>query len=249
MIKKLLASILFINLLAISAIFAQCTPNLSITIPGIYPDSATGLAQGYVGTPYSEVVQARIPADTTYLGILVPITSFSIDSIVGLPPSFSYACNPSNCVFPGGSNGCILISGNPTVSGTYNLDVYGNATGIFLGSTLTLPFLLDYYQIVINPFSPTGVPQNSNYTFTVSQNEPNPFSNFTSINFTSPVAGKAELKIFNMIGNEIYSGDYRVNTGKNAIRIDAKDFDSGIYMYTLSMGNFMATKRMVISKK
>lgn len=249
MLKKLLFPAILFTLFYAGSAFSQCIPNVSIITPGIYPDSATGLAQGYVGTPYAEVVQARIPLDTVYLGILVPITSFSIDSIHGLPPSFSYACNPGGCVFPGGSNGCILISGTPTATGTFNLEVFGTANGILLGNPAALPFALDYYKIVINAQSGAGIAQNPNNTFTVYQNEPNPFSVFSTINFDSPIGGSAQLKIYNLIGKQVYNSTYRVITGRNSIRVDAKEFDSGIYMYTLQMGDRMVTKRMVVTKK
>jgi len=249
MIKKLLTLTVLLSIFAASQVRSQCTPNTSIVIPGVYPDSATGLQPGYVGTPYSEVIQVRIPVDTVFQGNIVPIIDFEIDSINGLPPAFSYASNPGTGVFPGGTNGCILISGMPAATGTYNLDVYGVAHGLLFGSPAQLPFVIDYYKIVIHPASGAGVPQNASYSFTVSQNEPNPFSSYSDIHFTSPSGGKADLKVYNMIGKEIYSGSYRVITGKNTIRIDARDFESGVYMYTLNMGQNTVTKRMIISKK
>ena len=248
MIKKLLTVLALTSFLPVSLTLAQCTPDPTITIPGVYPDSATGLPPGYVTFPYSEVVQVRIPVDTVYLGQTIPITNFSIDSIIGLPASFSYACNPGTCIFPGGSNGCILISGTPAATGTFNLTVYGTANGVIFGNPAALPFQLDYYKITVYQ-SGVGIPSNSAYSFTVMQNEPNPFSTFSNLNITSPVAGKAELKIFNLIGNEVYRETYRVNTGKNTIRLDARELDSGVYFYTLSMGEQKATRRMVISKK
>lgn len=247
MIRKILALSVFIMVLSGSSLYAQCTPDTAITQPGIYPDSATGLPPAYLGTPYSEVVQARIPVDTIFQGNLVPITNFTISSLSGLPPGFSYACNPGTCIFPGGSNGCILISGNPAATGTFTLTVNGIANGLIAGIPAQLPFTLDYYKIIINPAS--GVPQNVNYTFSVAQNEPNPFATSSDINFTSPIAGKAELKIYNMIGKEVYQGTYRMVNGKNVIRLDAEDFDSGVYMYTLNLENKVFTKRMIVSKK
>ena len=249
MIKKILSLFVLTVMLSYVESSAQCTPNTAIQTPGVYPDSATGLPPAYMGYTYSEVVQVRIPVDTIFQGNTVPIIDFTIDSVTGLPPSFSYACSPGSCVFPGGSNGCILLSGNPVAPGTFPIHVYGVAHGTLFGFPASLPFDLNYYKIVINPFSPAGIPQNSNYAFTVSQNEPNPFSTFSNINFTSPAGGRAELKIFNLIGKQVYSSAYRVITGKNTIRLDAKEFDSGVYMYTITLGERTITKRMVISRK
>jgi len=252
MIRKT-ATLVFLLAFSSVRIYAQCTPDITITTPGIYPDSATNLPQGIAGTPYAEVVQVRIPPDTVILGQTVTITDFTIDSIMGdsmtgLPPSFAFACNPANCVFPGGSNACIQLSAMPVTQGTYNLIVYGTAHGIApIVGPISLPFTITYYKIVINAAS--GVPQNANYIFSVSQNEPNPFTTYSNINFTSPSGGKAELKIYNMIGMEVYKGSYRVTTGWNTIRMDAKDFESGVYIYTLSMGYKTITRRMAVSKR
>lgn len=247
MMKKLLLSI-FLFSASYAVVMGQCTPDPMITQPGIYPDSATGLPDGYVSFPYNAVVQARIPVDTIYQGFTVPITDFRIDSINGLPASFTYACSPGTCIFPGGSNGCILISGTPGAVGTYNLAVFGQATGIVFGNTVSLPFELDYYKIEVFQ-SGVGIPTIASYDFTLSQNEPNPFSTFSNLNYTSPASGIATFKVFNLIGKEVYYRAYQAVAGQNTINIDARDFDSGVYVYTLSLGDKTITKRMVITNK
>ena len=100
---------------------AQCTPDAQFTLPGIYPDSATGLADGYVGQSYNEVITNITPLDTNTVifGLTIPTTilTYELTSMSGLPPSFSYACDPPTCIFPGGSSGCINIySPSPTSS-------------------------------------------------------------------------------------------------------------------------------------
>ncbi len=92
----------FVSTLISGTAFAQCTPDLSITIPGIYPDSATGLPAGIVNQPYSEVIQARVLTDTVYNGFPAIISNITITGVTGLPPGLTYSCNPSTCVFPGG---------------------------------------------------------------------------------------------------------------------------------------------------
>jgi len=110
MIKRLLIlSVIFLTGILTNS-NAQCVPDLTITDPGIYPDSATGLPSGVVGTPYSEVIQAKVFTDTTLNGLPVVISNITITSVSGLPPGLTYSCNPSTCIFPGGSNGCILLS-------------------------------------------------------------------------------------------------------------------------------------------
>jgi hypothetical protein len=120
----------FILTAAVSVqVFSQCTPDTSITDPGIYPDSATGLADGYVGQPYTEVIQVRTPPDTLVIiggnPFTVQIDTITLINVIGLPPGINYpVCNPPGCAFPGwpnGTNGCGLLSGTPTAAGVYPL--------------------------------------------------------------------------------------------------------------------------------
>ena len=88
------------------------------------------------------------------------------------------------------------------------------------------------------------------------QNYPNPFNPSTKIKFTIPlnvIASVAKqsylvtLKVFDILGNEIAT---LVNEEKPAgnyeIEFDGTGLTSGIYFYTLSTGNFLLTKKMIL---
>ncbi len=226
---------------------AQCVPNTGITIPGIYPDSATGLPAGNMGTLYSEVMQARVPTDTTYNGLPAIITSIDVVSITGLPPGLTYSCTPANCIFPGGSNGCVLIQGTPTSVGVYPLTVDLMANGTVFGFPVQLPQQLTYYIITVN--GPLGISNAVGTKFSVEQNKPNPFSNFTEIKYFQDINGPVELKIFNLLGREVFKKVYDSQKGQNVIRLDARTITAGVYMYTLSNGIKSETRRMVVNKR
>uniref|UniRef100_A0A7V2ZHG4 T9SS type A sorting domain-containing protein n=1 Tax=Ignavibacterium album TaxID=591197 RepID=A0A7V2ZHG4_9BACT len=81
------------------------------------------------------------------------------------------------------------------------------------------------------------------------QNVPNPFSETTSISFILPKEEFVEIEIFdarlNLIGNitqKIFP------PGKNTINFDAKRLSAGVYFYKMKAGDFVAVKKMVISK-
>lgn len=251
MIKKLLTTILFS---AISMYgFAQCTPDITITQPGVYPDSATGLAPGLVGVAYSQVMQVRTFYDSlATIGTVT--TNFRLDyievvSITGFPPGISYACNPANCQYQELTNGCLLMSGTPTTAGSYPLLVdlvaYGNLTQ--LGNlAISQPFVVDYYVINIGT---TGIAEIlPNDKFAVLQNNPNPFDDKSSIYFNSTKADDISLKVFNMLGAEVFNKTIKAKKGTNTIVLDADKFLSGVYFYTLNNGVNTITKRMVVSK-
>ena len=85
--------------------------------------------------------------------------------------------------------------------------------------------------------------------FDIGQNSPNPFSDFTQIEYSNPVQGFVELKVVNLIGKELYHRVLEAEAGRNLIRLEGEDFTPGVYIYSLSNGTQTITRRMVISKK
>lgn len=101
-----------------------CSPDPTYTTPGIYPDT---LPPACAGEPYSFVMTIIVPPDTPFVTpfgtITVPIDSIVLDGVIGIPPSFTYACEPASCAIPGGTAGCVLVTGFPTTPDTIDLDV------------------------------------------------------------------------------------------------------------------------------
>jgi hypothetical protein len=170
-----------------------------------------------------------------------------------LPPGYSYACVPSNCHFVGNSNNCVLISGPAppsawegdtfplTVTIHYRLYLAGfpsiECANVIDSTTLT------YYRIIVD--ANIGVEDVSGSRFDISQNKPNPFSQNTTIELTSPIHDTYTLVISDLLGKTISTRRISANRGKNKITISAKDFESGIYFYTLSNGKNSVTRRMI----
>jgi hypothetical protein len=96
-----------------------CTPDLSQTQTGIYPDT---LPDGFVGQAYSTDVTFRLPLDT--LGY--DFTNFHILS-VSLPVGLSWQCNnvASNCDYNPqvNQNGCVNVYGTPLLPGMYPVEI------------------------------------------------------------------------------------------------------------------------------
>ncbi|MCR4417754.1 MAG: T9SS type A sorting domain-containing protein, partial [Ignavibacteria bacterium] len=85
--------------------------------------------------------------------------------------------------------------------------------------------------------------------FELFQNFPNPFNNITRIRWSSPIASHQSLKIYDILGNEIVTliDEYR-EKGIYEIEFDASNMTSGIYYYSLRIGNFAKTKKMIVLK-
>ncbi|MBM2841709.1 MAG: C-terminal target protein [Bacteroidetes bacterium] len=90
-----------------------------------------------------------------------------------------------------------------------------------------------------------GVPER----FGLSQNYPNPFNPATTIQYQSPIASHISLKIFDLLGREVavlvneerLAGTYRATW-------DASRFSSGVYFYTLRAGEYIQTRKMILTK-
>jgi hypothetical protein len=250
MIKKLLLSFAAIATFGINA-NAQCTPDVSClpggTTYGVCPDSATGLPHGTVGVPYNATVSFMIPATTDDFGIPGgTLNSVDVTSVDSLAPGLSYVCAPSSCSFPGGSNGCVLISGTPTA--TWNHQIIVNAMGhaTVFGFPTSQPVTNSQYRSIVDPVA--GIETLDLSKFDVDQNSPNPFDDKTEIRFSSVNPCEVEFKVYNMLGSVIFSKTYAADKGVNKITIGAHSFAPGAYMYSIKNGNKTITKRMIVSK-
>ena len=81
------------------------------------------------------------------------------------------------------------------------------------------------------------------------QNYPNPFNPSTVINFEIPKAAKVNLVVYNMLGQKITTlVNQFLEAGAYQQTFNAEAFSSGIYIYQLSAGNVVLTKKMMLTK-
>ena len=86
-------------------------------------------------------------------------------------------------------------------------------------------------------------------SYSLAQNYPNPFNPVTSISYSIPVAGNVSIKVYDMMGREIKSlvSEYK-QAGSYNILFDASNFASGVYLYKLEAGSYIASRKMVLIK-
>jgi hypothetical protein len=231
---------------------AQCTPDLANLHSGVLPDSATNLPHAMVGVSYSTVLQIYVPVDT--IGTLhLDYDSVVITSFTGLPAGYTDACNPSTCKWLGSSHGCVLISGPAPPSAWANDTFYLSVTVVaYLHIHLTsIPVSstqnVNYYRIIVDPN--VGIESLSSTKFDVGQNQPNPFNRSTTIEFSTPVYDVFTLKVSNILGKIVYTKSISAQRGVNKIILSGKDFESGVYIYTLSNGRNAIARRMIIQNE
>jgi hypothetical protein len=85
---------------------------------------------------------------------------------------------------------------------------------------------------------------------TLGQNYPNPFNPSTVIEFVVPMNGRATMKVYNVLGQEVATlFDGNAEAGRiNSTRFDASNLPSGLYFYTLKSAGTSETKRMLLMK-
>jgi len=83
--------------------------------------------------------------------------------------------------------------------------------------------------------------------FSLEQNYPNSFNPSTKIRYELPERSFVTIKVYDVLGEEVAT---LVNEEKSAgnyeVEFDAAGLSSGIYFYTLSTGNFLSTKKMIL---
>jgi hypothetical protein len=86
-------------------------------------------------------------------------------------------------------------------------------------------------------------------SFELEQNYPNPFNPKTSIRYSVAERSNVTLKVFDMLGREVSTLVNRTQeAGSYSVSFDASKLSSGMYLYTITAGNYNATKKMVLMK-
>lgn len=87
------------------------------------------------------------------------------------------------------------------------------------------------------------------FEYKLSQNYPNPFNPSTKISYSLPVSKLVSLKIYNVLGKEVRTlVNSKQEAGNYEVVLNAADMSSGIYFYTITAGDFVETRRMVLLK-
>jgi hypothetical protein len=230
-------------LISAYAVAQPCTPDPNMHTVGIYPEN---FPNGKAGVAYSQVFQFKFPADTTVLSVHVVVDSVSLDSIKGWPAGFTYACNEPDCVYDGGANGCVKVTGTPAVADSHQVILYYRAYGMYDTIPVQAPYQ-DTVQFVVDSV-PSGMAEkfHPNRNFSVSQNRPNPFSYSTEISFNIPGPGPVIFCMYDLLGRPISARKIDGLSGENKLAVDRKELKEGMYFYSIQFGNQVITKRMSV---
>lgn len=197
-------------------------------VQGVDSTQFSGLGFGFGvqgnGSPYIEDYPDVI--DTS--GGSIPILKYNAVSTAGI----AYTGNFNNS----SSNGQLVYIALPFE--TINL-----ATDRTKVMTATLKYfgLIPPSSIDDMDFSPNN--------FELSQNYPNPFNPSTKINYEISSRENVELKVFDILGNEVAMLVNEVQSpGKYEIEFKGSNLPSGVYFYRLLSGTFSQVRKMILLK-
>jgi hypothetical protein len=155
------------------------------------------------------------------------------------------------------ANGVRRINIHSLITGeviNYNTDSNGvwpsGANTVNPTGSSTSPIRMTTEDIILISKNENTTPSN----FYLMQNYPNPFNPVTTIKFSIPSNGNLELKIFNLLGQEVKNlanGSY--DAGTYSVQFNALNIPSGIYFYTLRFSgkdgkNYSNSKKLVLIK-
>lgn len=235
---------------------AQCTPDplYADSVFGVWPDTTENFKVAYLGQFYSDTLNlivptnaADIPHDPPYPAI--PIDSIQMVSIMGLPDGISVLCNsqtPAACTYLPTQLGCGLLEGTPSALGTYPLTLNVRVWYTFI-SAVSMDVSFPGYEIVVNEMN-TSITTPVLPAFSNVRNVPNPFALRTNIEFQAGRAGTARVRVFDLVGEEVWDQSVQTKVGANRIPFEGGDLPDGVYLYKIQSGNDTYTGRMALQR-
>lgn len=181
-------------------------------------------------------------------------------AISNLPTGISYTCNPPNCVFVADTVGCVLLSGTPTnvnQIGAHDLVISGLI--VFTSGSV---FPISFPNVLIAPgnyflhvkaegsdncWEPvSGTNDLENFVSMTSR--PNPFSDWTTIEINSDLSGRYQFAVHDILGRSMHEESIQLTEGRNLIDFDGSNLSEGIYVYSISDGKNVLSKRMIVNR-
>ena len=140
----------------------------------------------------------------------------------------------------------ITPSGQFYYSGMYDIN-NDKTMDLFVGIGSNQTFYT--YVLLNNTATSVNERDENKLNFTLQQNYPNPFNPVTTIKCNIAAEGKYQLKIYNVLGEEITVLNNGVlSRGEHSFTFNAANLPSGVYIYRLTGNNVSISKKMMLLK-
>ncbi|MCC6722831.1 MAG: T9SS type A sorting domain-containing protein [Bacteroidia bacterium] len=201
-------------------LFAQCTPDTSIHKAGFYPKT---LPDAEINKLYDQTINFKIFKDTVVDVLGSPQTAV-VDSAVimkvdNMPPGLTFKLNKKSQSYTPLEVGCANISGTPSKSGKYTLDIIITFYAKVLGFPVMRLDTINTFSINVTGTASTNVIKTNDFKI-----YPNPISNdelnIEILHNTNP----NELKIYDIKGALIFKSVLNETSTKLKF-----EYPSGLY--------------------
>jgi hypothetical protein len=200
-----------------------------------------------VGQAYSETVTILAPPTFVYLGNSVPINKIVLNDVQNLPPGISFVTNATANTFYPGTRYCILLSGNPTLAGTFTLKIRVGAYITFLGNPVYVGEQVDSTSLSMTVIPSTSIDNPDRAGSTQVQAYPNPFSTGTRLAFIADRPGLAELELINMLGEVVYRESLMARAGTSNFLFDGNKLSPGVYHANVTCDDIRVSTKIIKS--
>ncbi len=234
-----------------SILYAQCTPESAIECPDpenngqICPDT---LQTAILNQSYSQVVTI-LPPTTVGVNPAITLDHIQLMDVGNLPPGISWQSNSPTNEFPAGQYSCIALDGTPDSAGLYYLRIVVDVYVILAPGypPVKIGQQIDSTSVFMEVIGNSGIPEYANHNFYIRNNQPNPFSGITQIDFYNFEPSLVALTVFSSMGEVVYRENYLAVKGDNKLKIDGGGFRNGTYFYVLKTSKYKASGLMVKS--
>jgi hypothetical protein len=195
-----------------------------------------------------------------YFGVSIPDEEFLSYQLPPKPPVGAFDVRFADDMKVTESAGTIDIMNNTdilTISYTINIDAGEHMRWVLTSHEGKEYELNGSGEIVVNGdvtgFTLNKVPEIP-LTYSLSQNYPNPFNPVTSISYEIPKESFVRISVYNLLGQKVanlvsnlHPAGYH-NVMWNSMDMSGKSVSSGVYIYTITAGDYHSAKKMILIK-
>ncbi len=203
---------------AVKAIYTNNVASIPVLSNSILKQVISGTIQGWVRKPNNQPLAGAVVTAGANSAITNSNGLYSLSVPVG---TYSVSCTATG--YANNTVNNINVIANQSVTVNFNMLVSSNDDDLI-------------------PVTVTAL--NGNY--------PNPFNPETSISYSIKEAGDVSLEVYNLKGQKVRSlVNIKQNSGHYRVVFDGKDdkgqpLSSGIYLYRLSTGSYVSTRKMML---
>lgn len=222
--------------------------------PSALPQGTLG--ESYVGQTLAFDVPTSVTISTADLGLPIP---FEVDAdisdvtwtVEGLPNGLTATCDISSCNYDGGATGTITISGTPTESGSFTINITSETNGSadVQGNVVDfpqpLPGLLDESGYTLSVVDPNGIQDLDPNRFDITMTGENPFTSSTSFGISMVKPGNVVFTFTDLSGRVADRLNLSLKKGLNEVEYNS-DLSSGKYIYTVEFEGKVLTGKLAV---